>query len=392
LRRHLRNFLQDAGRSSASAREGFLLRIGSGRFEIDKVEISSVKFVWNMMKSMTLREKDRVVLKTIVEHYLKEGKPVSSGFISQKKILPDSPATIRNVMAKLEDMGFLSQPHTSAGRVPTDRGLRFYVNSLLEGAPLSFARIGLLSQDLSVKKGDLNSLLHRASRLLAEQSDSVGFVLSPRISKIHLHHVRLVKIAENKVMIILVTSFNLVLTEIVATEAYFTQDELDRASQYINQNFQGRTLIFVRDYLLGELPNFKFKFEQAFNKLMALLKDSIFQDETDDPIILQGAAQLIDKFETLDLGKLKSLFQNFEERASLARLLSNFISLDRVKVLIGSESNLPIISDCALVLSHYGDARQVLGSVGIIGPKRIPYRKIIPLVDSVAKKLSETVS
>ena len=344
------------------------------------------------MKNLVLREKDKIVLNVLVEHYLKIGKPISSGFICQKKVLSDSPATIRNVMFKLEELGFLSQPHASAGRIPTDKGLRFYVNSLLEEEPLSLDQMSLRTQDLSIKKGDLNSLLYQTSRLLADQSDSLGFVLLPRISKIHFHHVRFIRIAENKVMIILITSFNLVLTEILSPEPPFTQAELDRASQYINENFHGKNLIFVRDYLLGDLPKYKFKFEQAFNKLMALLKDSIIQEEQENPIFLQGTARLIDKFDVFNLEKMKSLFQNFEEKANLAKLLSDFISLDRVKVLIGAESNLPIISDCSLILSHYGDKSQVLGSLGIIGPKRIPYKKIIPLVDSVAKKLSQTIS
>lgn len=344
------------------------------------------------MTNLDLREKDRIVLKTIVEHYLKLGKPISSGFIHQKRILSDSPATIRNVMSKLEELGFLSQPHASSGRIPTDHGLRFYVNNLLDEAPLSSDRMSLLTDDLSVKKGDLQALLQQASRLLADQSDSLGFVISPRISKMHFHHVRFVKIAEAKVMIILVTAFNLVLTEIVSTDPPFSQSDLDRWSQYINQNFHGKTLAAVRDYLIGELPKYRFKFEQAFNKLMTLLKDSIVQDERDATIILQGAARLIDKFAGFDLDRLKRLFQNFEEKAGLAKLISDFISLDRVKVLIGDESNLPVISECALVLSHYGDQNQVLGSLGILGPKRLPYKKIIPLVDSIAKRLSRTIS
>ncbi len=334
-----------------------------------------------------------LVLSAIAENYLKIGKPISSGFIYQKRILADSPATIRNIMSKLEDLGFLSQLHASSGRIPTDKGLRFYVNSLLEEAPLSLNQINLFSQELSVKKGDLNSLLHQASRILAEHSDSLGFVLSPRISKINLHHVRFIKIAENKIMIILLTSFNMVLTKVVASDTHFDQLELDRASHYINQNFHGKNLISVRDYLLGELPQYQSKFESAFKKLMTLLRASIFQEEEEESqIILQGTAQLIDKFGMSHSDQLKSLFQNFEEKANLAKLLSDFIALDRVKVLIGSESNVPLISDCSLVLSHYGDKLQVLGSLGIIGPKRIPYKKIIPLVDNVARKLSQTIS
>jgi heat-inducible transcriptional repressor len=344
------------------------------------------------MRFQGLRDKDRAVLAAIVEYYLKIGKPISSGFVSQKRILADSPATIRNIMAKLEDLGFLSQPHASAGRVPTDKGLRFYVNTLLAGSPLTFDQINLLAQDLAVRKGDLNALLHQASRLLAEHSDSLGFVISPRISKIHFHHLRFIKIAEGKVMIILVTAGNLVLTEIVTTETDFDQGELDHASQYLNQGFRGKTLLFVRDCLLRDLGKYKSKFEQALARLMQLLGASILQDEGEEPIIVQGASKLIGKFESFDLDKLRSLFQNIEAKANLAKLLADVIALDRVKVLIGAEANVPAIADCSLVLSHYGERDQVLGSLGIIGPKRIPYGKIIPLVDNIAKKLSQTIS
>jgi heat-inducible transcriptional repressor len=342
-------------------------------------------------RNVGLRDKDRAVLKAVVDLYLRIGKPVSSGVLAQNKVLSDSPATLRNIMAKLEDLGLLVQPHTSAGRVPTDKALRFYVNSLLDAAPVSLDRMSTLPNGLSITPGDLPSLLHQASRLLAEGSDSLGFVVSPRLSRLNFHHVRFIKVAESKAMIILVTSFNLVLTEIVTTEASFNQEELDRASHYINQNFRGKNLVYVRDFLIEELPKYKFKFEQAFNKLMNLLKDSIAQEERDSDIILQGAAKLIDKFEAFGLDRLKSLFQNFEEKANLARLLSDVISIDPVKVLIGDEAPWPAIPDCSLVLSHYGDRNQVFGSLGIIGPKRIPYKRIIPLVDDVARKLSRTI-
>lgn len=339
-----------------------------------------------------LREKDKVVLNIIVENYLKLGKPTSSGFIVQKKAIPDSPATVRNIMAKLEEMGYLSQPHTSAGRVPTDRSLRFYVNSLFDETLFTDDQLAFVPPDFSLEKGDFSSLLTQVSRLLAEHSDNLGFVVSPGISRINFNHVRLIKISEEKVMIILITTFNLVLTEIVETRHYFTQLELDKASQYINQHFRGKSLTFVRDYLVKELPRYKLSYEDAINKLISLLKAYISHEEGESQIVLQGVSRLIEKPELFSMEKLKSLFQNFEERIKLAKLLSDFISLERVKVLIGSESNIPDISDCALVLSHYGYNNQVLGTLGIIGPKRIPYRRIIPLVDRVAQRLSQIIS
>lgn len=344
------------------------------------------------MKKVYLRERDRDILNLIVESYLKEGKPISSGYIAQKRAFPVSPATVRNIMSKLENLGYLLQPHTSAGRIPTDKGLRFYVNSLLEEALIPGQQVKLPAGDFYLERGDLNSLLSHVSKVLAEFSDNLGFVLSPRISKINFHHLRFIKISEQKVMIILITSSNLVITEIAETSTYFTQVELDKASDYINTRFRGKNLLFVREYLLQELPYYKMKYESITHKLIALLKAYIYQEESESRIFLQGTSKLLEKPELFDMERLKLLFQRFEEKAKLAKLLSDFIALDKVKVLIGSELNIADISDCSLILSHYGDHSQVLGSLGIIGPKRIPYKKIIPLVDSVARKLSQTIS
>lgn len=344
------------------------------------------------MKSQILRGKDEVILNLIVECYLKVGRPIGSEFLAQKKQLSDSPATIRNIMAKLEELGYLSQPHTSAGRIPTDKGLRVYVNNLLKGTLFQKEQMNLRAEEFRLNKGDLNSFLVQVSRILAEHSDNLGFVLSPHLSKINLHHLRLIKITEDKVMIILITSFGLVLTEIFQTMSYFTQLELDEASQYLNQNFRGKNLTFVRDYLLRELPRFKLRYENILNKLMSLLKTSMLEEERESHIFFEGTSKLLNKVEHFDFERLKLLFEKFEEKAKLAKLLSDFIALDEVKVLIGSELNFPDISDCSLVLSHYGYENQVLGSLGIIGPKRIPYQRIIPLVSCVAKRLSQTIS
>jgi len=344
------------------------------------------------MQGSLLREKDKNVLKLIAENYLKIGKPISSGFIAHRSPLPISPATVRNIMKKLEKYGFLIQPFTSAGRIPTDKSLRFYVNTLFEETVLLKNEIESVSENFSLEKGDLNSLLLQVSKFLAEYSDNLGFVLSPRVSKINFQHLRFIKISEEKVMIILISTSNLVLTDIVETNEYFTQLELDKASQYINQSFKGKSLHFVREYLVKELPKYRIRYEHMINKLISLVKAYIYQEGKENEIFLQGAAKLLEKPELFDMERLKSLFENFEEKAKLGRLLSDFISFDRVKVLIGSELDLPDISDCSLILSHYGYDDQILGSLGIIGSKRIPYKKIIPLVDHVAKKLSKTIS
>ncbi|MBA7678019.1 Heat-inducible transcription repressor HrcA [subsurface metagenome] len=278
------------------------------------------------MRVTKLREKDKVILNLITESYLKEGKPISSGFIAQRSPLPVSPATVRNIMTKLEEQGYLFQPHTSAGRIPTDNGLRLYVNNLLEETLIPEKKVEL-PEDFSLELSDFNSLLNQVSKVLAEQSDNLGFVLSPRISKINFRHIRFIKISEYKVMIILITTSNFVLNEIFQINTYFTQLELDRASQYINQNYSGQNMFIIRDYLLKELPKFKIRYEDIIDKLINLLKAYIAQEEEESQIFLQGTSKLLEKHDLFDMGKLKALFQKFEEKAKLAKLLSDFMSL-----------------------------------------------------------------
>ncbi|MBN2265273.1 MAG: heat-inducible transcription repressor HrcA [Candidatus Aminicenantes bacterium] len=339
----------------------------------------------------TLRDKDRKVLGLVVESFVRNGRPVSSKAVSETRQVSASPATLRNIMAKLEKMGYLAQPHTSAGRVPTDRGLRFYVGRLLEGKYLPDERIPLILEEFTDRPADLDSLLLQACRILADGSNALGFVISPRIFHLPFEHLRLVKISDLRVLVILVTPFHMVLTETLESSLALSQAELDRASQYVNQNFRGRTILSVRESLARELPKYRVKYEDTLNKLLDLLKSSI-DNEAQDHILLQGTAQLLGRDRLSDLDKLRSLFRSFEEKAALVRLLSDFVSLDRVKVLIGEEANFPNIEDCSLVLSHYGYSNQVLGTLGVIGPKRIPYKRIIPLVDRMARRVSRAIT
>jgi heat-inducible transcriptional repressor len=338
-----------------------------------------------------LRDKDKKVLNLVVESFVRHGHPVSSGAISQTRRITASPATLRNIMAKLEEMGYLAQPHTSAGRVPTDRGLRFYVGRLLAEKTLPEEPVPLIQEEFANRTADLDSLLLQACRLLADSSDALGFVISPRIFRLPFEHLRFVKISDRRVLVILVTPFHMVLTETLESTLPLTQSELERASQLVNQNFRGKTILAVSEALARELPRYRAKYEDTLAKLLDLLKAAI-DKEGEDRIFLQGTSRLLGKNGLADMDKLRALFRRFEEKAALARLLSDFISLDRVKVLIGAEANFPDVEDCSLVLSHYGYSNQVLGTLGVIGPKRIPYERIIPLVDRMAKRVSLAIT
>jgi len=339
-----------------------------------------------------MRDKDLYILNLIVESYLKMGKPISSGSIVQRSNLSISSATVRNIMGRLEQDNYLFQPHTSAGRIPTDKGLRFYVNSLFRETVQGRKSTNIIAETIGSEKGDINSIMTKTSRILSEYSDNIGFVISPKGSCLNFKHLRFIKIEANKVLVILVTTANLVINEILDVESYFTQSELDNASRYLNDNFAGKNLQFVRDFLVREVPRYKLRVEATLRKITDLLGTYLNTEEEIDQMYLQGTSQLLEKPDLFDMKRLRYLFRSFEEKAKLAKLLSDFISLDRVKVLIGSELELPNISGCSLILSHYGDENQILGSLGIIGPKRLEYKKIIPLVEYVAKRLSQTIS
>jgi heat-inducible transcriptional repressor len=344
-----------------------------------------------MVKS-ALREKDKKVLHLVVEQFVRTGRPVSSGSVCQARRISASSATLRNIMAKLDDMGFLAQPHTSAGRVPTDKGLRSYVGGLLAAKTLPDERVPLIQEDFPQRTSDFDSLLLQACRLLADSSDNLGFVISPHIFRLPFERLRFVKISDRRVLAIVVTPFHMVLTETLESPIPLAQAELDRASQFISQSFRGMTILAVRDALLRDLPKHRMKYEDSLGKLLDLIKGSLDRGAGEHRILIQGTSSLLGKAELFDMAKLRSLFQDFEEKASLVRMLSDLISLDRVKVLIGSEANFPNVEDCSLVLSHYGYSNQVLGTLGIIGPKRIPYERIIPLVDRMAKRVSRAIT
>ena len=344
------------------------------------------------MSKSVLRDKDRKVLGLVVESFVRTGRPVSSGALCQTRRISASPATLRNIMVKLEAMGFLSQPHTSAGRLPTDKGLRHYVGGLLADKAFPEERVPLIREEFVRRTADLDSLLIQACRILADSSDNLGFVIAPHIFRLPFEHLRFVKISDRRILVILVTPFHMVLTETLESPLPLTQAELDRAAQYVNQSFRGKTILAVRDALVRDLPKYRVKYEDTLDKLLDLLKTSVDKEQGENRIFLQGTARLLGKGGLSDAGKLRTLFQKFEEKAALVRLLSDFISLDRVKVLIGSEANLPNVEDCSLVLSHYGYSNQVLGTLGIIGPKRIPYERIIPLVDRMAKRVSLAIT
>ncbi|MBC7363451.1 MAG: heat-inducible transcription repressor HrcA, partial [Candidatus Aminicenantes bacterium] len=254
------------------------------------------------MSYSKLENKEKIILNLTVEVYLQTGRPVSSGYLAQRLNYQVSPATIRNVMAELEREGYLSQPHTSAGRIPTDEGLKFYVNSIMDEALVNVSdSFGPCPEDLALDSGEMDTVLLQVSQILANTSDNLAFVISPQISRVNFDQVRFIKLKDNKIMLVLLSTFNLVQTEIFETQMLFTQAELDRAAQYLNLNFRGKNLAYVRDYLFRELPKLKIKYEDLVEKMISLLKNYLAPEREKSKIFIQGTARLLEKVEFFDL-------------------------------------------------------------------------------------------
>ncbi len=344
------------------------------------------------MKKALKKERENIILKLIVENYIKSGFPISSKFIAEKLGYKISSATIRNIMAKLDEEGYLYQPHTSAGRIPTDLGLKSYINTLLDETSFFKGEQEFVPRDFFETEADLDSLLEKTSRFLSDFSNNLGIVLYPRISKISFKKLKFLKLSENRIMLIMITTSNFTITDTINVKSSFTQDELDLASEYLNKNFAGKNLLYVRDYLLKMLPKEKAFIDKLIKKLINLLKNYFRFEKNRDKIFLEGQANLLAKPELFKMDELKLLFENLEKKAKLIKLLTNFINSEGVKVVIGSEIDLPFFSGCTLIISNYRFQNQSLGSLGILGPKRMPYKEVINLVDYTAKSLTQAIS
>ncbi|MCP2519005.1 heat-inducible transcriptional repressor HrcA [SCandidatus Aminicenantes bacterium Aminicenantia_JdfR_composite] len=344
------------------------------------------------MKKALKKERENLILKLIVENYIKSGVPISSKLIAEKLNYKISSATIRNIMAKLDEEGFLYQPHTSAGRIPTDLGLKFYINKLLEEISSFKKEYNFVSKDFFEKEVDLDLLLEKTSKFLSDFSDSLGIVLYPRISRINFKRLKFIKLSENRIMLIMTTTSNFTITDTIYIRVNFTQNELDLASEYLNKNFAGKNLIYVRDYFLKTLPKERALLDKLIKKLINFLKNYFNFEKNRDKVFLEGQANLLAKPELFKMDELKMLFEDLEKKAKLIKLLTNFINAEGVRVIIGSEIDLPFFSGCTLIISNYRFKNQSLGSLGILGPKRMPYKEVINLVDYTAKSLTRAIS
>ena len=334
-----------------------------------------------------LDERARTLLKALIERYVAEGQPVGSRSLSRLSGLELSPATIRNVMADLEDMGFVASPHTSAGRIPTPRGYRFFVDTLLTLKPLEEQQTHLIEGQFRI--GDPQRALQTAAQLLSNLSQFAGVVLTPRRSA-SFKQLEFVRLSERRVLLIIVTPEGDVQNRILMTQSAFSQSQLTEAANMLNEHFAGLSFGEARLRLQTELRQLS---EDITTLMEAAVQAGSEAQAESDPMVVSGERNLLGISElSTDVATLRRLFDLFEHKTRLIQLLDTSIGAQGVQIYIGGESLLAPMDEMSMVVAPYEVDGKVVGTLGVVGPTRMAYERVIPIVDITAKLLSNALS
>jgi heat-inducible transcriptional repressor len=340
------------------------------------------------MKSM-LDKRAQVLLKTLIERYIAEGQPIGSRTLSKYSGLDLSPATIRNVMSDLEEMGLISSPHTSAGRIPTPLGYRFFVDSLLVIKQIQSGELQQLEGQL--QPDNPQRVIQSASQLLSQLTQFAGVVMTPRRRAITFRHIEFLKLSEKRILLIVVTPEGDVQNRILFTQRDYAANELVEAANFINQNYSGQNFEDVRSRLQRELSEIR----QDMMQLMTVAVEAGSQAlaEPAEPYVISGERNLLGARDlSQDMSRLKQLLELFERKTSLVQILDTSLHGQGVQIFIGGESGFNAPDDVSVVTSPYKVDGEVVGTVGVIGPTRMAYDRVIPIVDVTAKLLSSALS
>jgi heat-inducible transcriptional repressor len=331
-------------------------------------------------------ERARTLLKTLIEHYIADGQPVGSRALSRPSGLDLSPATIRNVMSDLEEMGFVASPHTSAGRVPTPRGYRFFVDTLVTLRPLEEQQTAIIEGRL--READPQRAIQTAAQLLSSLSQFAGVVLTPRRSS-SFKQVEFVRLSDRRVLLIIVTPEGDVQNRILLTQTSFTQSQLIEAANMLNEHFAGKSFSEVRTLLQSDLRRLR---EDISALMEAAVQAGSEAEAESDPVVVSGERNLLGSDLSTDVDTLRRMFDLFEHKTRLIHLLDTSIGAHGVQIYIGGESQLVPMDEMSLVVAPYTVDGQVVGTLGVVGPTRMAYERVIPIVDITAKLLSSALS
>lgn len=336
-----------------------------------------------------LDARSRALLKTLVESYVSRGRPVGSRMLARSSGLSLSAATVRNVMADLEAMGYVASPHASAGRVPTVLGYRVFVDNLLSPEPLAERELADIEGQLRAHANAGDDLLQSASLLLSSLSDMTGVVTVPRADNATLRQIEFLPLSGQRVLVILVINQREVQNRILATERDYSRAELERAANYINARFAGTGLATIRSSLASELENARDEMNRGILDTLTMARSAFVEtgNASGGDFVLAGETNLMGFPEFARSERLKRLFEAFQSKRDLLSLFDDCLDADGVRIFIGEESGYRVLDDCSVVSAAYTVDGRIVGTLGVIGPTRMAYERIIPLVDATASLL-----
>jgi heat-inducible transcriptional repressor len=336
---------------------------------------------------LMLEARAQYLLKSLIERYINDGQPVGSRALSRHSGLELSPATIRNVMADLEELGFIASPHTSAGRVPTAKGYRFFVDSLMVVKPLEQTEIHRLEEELTADRPQ--QLASAAAGLLSQLTHFAGVVMTPKRREAAFPHLEFLRMAERRVLLILVTTEGDVQNRILHTDRAYTTVQLIEATNFFNHNFAGHSFSAIRGRIAEELRALREDIAGLMSAAVDAGEGALAQGES---LVVTGERNLLHAEDLAsNMERLRRLFDMFDQKTSILHLLDVSQRAQGVQIYIGGESGL-VPDECSVVTAPYEANGQVIGTVGVIGPSRMAYERVIPIVDVTAKLLSNAMS
>jgi heat-inducible transcriptional repressor len=338
-----------------------------------------------------LDERAAHLLRALIGRYIREGQPVGSRTLSREAGLEFSPATIRNIMADLEEAGFIDSPHTSAGRVPTIKGYRFFVDTLVRLTPPRGEDLLIFREELAGSAGDPQALALSTSNLLSAVTRLAGVVTVPRKSQMSLRQIEFLPLAERRVLAVLVVNDTEVQNKILDVHRDFAEDELRQAANYLTEQFGGRDLYQVRDQLLEELRATRDSMNALMQEAVDMAEAVIPEGEPSRDYVVAGETNLMGLDDLADMDKLKGLFEAFNERRELLHLLDRSLKSQGVQIFIGQESGHKLLDSWSIVAAPYNSEDEVQGVLGVIGPTRMAYERVIPIVDVTARLLGRAL-
>jgi len=341
-------------------------------------------------EAITTSPNDRAqhLLRVLIQRYIAEGQPIGSRTLSKDSGLDLSPATIRNVMSDLEEMGLVSAPHTSAGRVPTPRGYRLFVDTLVRYRQPHDEDIDVLRRQIRREADDANALVKSVSNLLSEFTSLAGVVTVPRGSHAALRQIEFLPLSENRILAILVINDREVQNQILHTDRDYTESELQQAANFINEHYAGVEMLDLREQIVADLEDTRHSMNQAMHDIIAVAQSAM--EDVSVPsksFVLAGETNLMDFAELSDVDTLKRLFDAFSRKRLILDLVDRSINADGVQIFIGEESGYSILDDCSVVTAPYHLDDDNIGVLGVIGPTRMAYDRVVPIVDVTARLL-----